>query len=170
MTPPVEGAFEPTKRKVNWFGLSLVGIFAVGGVLVILALAILLPAFSQAQLQNQNRRCASSLRALGRSLQLYVEANNDTYPLVDVPREFAPKMRGFRYICPRSRSEYRLNPGLVGQKASAVADPKNTLAIFEATREGKAQYPHEKKANGLFADGTVRQFGPNGLIAEPKPR
>lgn len=169
MTPPVEGSYEAPKRKINWFLMLIVGVIGFFLVILILGTLIVLPAIGRAQEVGQNRACQIRLRAVSRALEMYTVNNNDHYPLSIIPREFAPRMRGNRYFCPRTRGEFRFNEDLAGKTTSSVVDKKNTLLIFEANRDGKMPFEHQGKANGAFADGTVRSFSANDKLAAPIP-
>ncbi len=169
MTPPVEGSYDAPKRKVNWFLMLIIGVIGFCLVMMILGTVIVLPAIARAQEVGQNRSCVTRLRAVSRALEMYMVNNNDHYPLSIVPREFAPKMRANRYFCPRTRTEFRLNDALAGKTTSSVVDKKNTLVIFEASLDGKMHFEHQGKANGAFADGAVRPFGPEEKLASPSP-
>lgn len=169
MTPPVEGSYDAPKRKVNWFLMLIIGVIGFCLVMMILGTVIVLPAIARAQEVGQNRSCATRLRAVSRSLQMYTVDNNDHYPLSVVPKEFAPRMRANRYFCPRTRTEFRLNEGLAGRTTSSVNDKEHTLVLFEANRNGKLHFEHQGKTNGAFADGSVRAFGPKDILAAPSP-
>lgn len=169
MTPPVEGSFDRPRRKVPWFLILLICVVGFCLIMIALGTAIVLPAIARAQEVGQNRACISRLRILSRTLAMYTEANNDHYPLSILPQNFAPGMRANRYLCPRSRMDYHLNWKLAGKPVSSVTDKEKTLTIYEQAKDGTMIFPHSKKANGVFADGSVRSFGSDEKLSEPKP-
>jgi prepilin-type processing-associated H-X9-DG protein len=165
-----------SKGQLKGTGLAVAGIAipvasTVVVPIVMILLAILMPALGKVRCEAQRIRCETNLSSLGRAINIYAQENKDTYPSANswcnllvadgniVPDEF---------ICPSSnakisQSSYAININVAGKKVSEV--PPDVVLLFE-TNSGinPAGGPeilitenHQRDGcNILFADGHVK--------------
>src|ERR1039457_7067197 len=77
MGNPGQHLLKPTCQIKN--GFTLIEVLVVIAIIAILA-ALLLPALSRAKIQGQRTSCMNNLRQIGLLMQIYTDANNDTFP------------------------------------------------------------------------------------------
>ena len=68
------------KKGFNTRGFTLIELLVVIAIIAILA-AILFPVFAQAREKARSISCASNLKQLATSVLMYVQDNDETYPL-----------------------------------------------------------------------------------------
>lgn len=65
-------------------GFTLIELLVVIAIIAILA-SILFPVFARAREQARAASCISNLRQIGTALQMYMQDNDDCFPVVDIP-------------------------------------------------------------------------------------
>jgi len=85
--PPVIRAVTPQRGLPADVAFSLIELLVVIAVIAILA-ALLLPVISRSQEEGRATACVSNLHQIGVALQIYVDANNNTLPIMrDAPTD-----------------------------------------------------------------------------------
>lgn len=110
------------ENKKNVYGFTLIELLVVIAVIAILA-AILFPVFTKVQENAKTSSCLSNMRQIGNAMQIYMDSNNDTFPLDSHWSPFAVWLDALQqntksqllYRCPADKSKNFEKP-LVGNK------------------------------------------------------
>jgi prepilin-type N-terminal cleavage/methylation domain-containing protein len=84
-----------TRTKAGWRGFTLIELLVIIAIVGILA-AMLMPGLTKAKQQAQMTQCLSNLRQIGIGLELYVDANQQTFPPGD-SQQFNPNSEYWNY-------------------------------------------------------------------------
>jgi prepilin-type processing-associated H-X9-DG protein len=162
-----------SKGQLKGTGLAITGIViptisAIFLPILMILLAILMPALGNVKPLAQRIMCVANLSSLGTTMTVYTEDHNDMYPPADnwcalliADGNESP----FEFICPGSsavkgESSYAININVAGKKISGI--PPDTVVLFETNPgvnpaggpEILSTKNHQNNGcNILFADG-----------------
>lgn len=163
-------------------GFTLVELLVVMAIIAILA-GLLLPSLAGATERARSTVCLSNLRQVGVSLRLYLDENQDRFPIMQnrirhgtnapgtaIAEVLGPKLGNLQILkCPSDRqrwfedtgSSYFWNFLLNGQssaslKVMGLPVKENGIAVFSDQAEFHAARGPGKGKNHLYADGAVK--------------
>jgi prepilin-type processing-associated H-X9-DG protein len=161
-------------------GLAIAGICvsALFVLMVPIYAAMLLPALSRAKAKAQSISCVNNVKQLSLGVMMYATDHGDVCPAsnrwCDAIGPYVGS--GKPFVCPAgaagSRSHYAFNQKLGGRSTSKIANPAQTVMIFEADggwnasggRELMVRHPrHVTLVVVGFADGHVEQLSKSRL-------
>jgi len=177
------GRMDPEGQGLTAAG-RICGIISTGLSIVWLSIlvAILLPVFFTARGKAQEASCLSNEKQLALAMLMFAEDHNGQLPQADRwTDDILPYTKNINILrCPSDKSgeksSYAMNIALSGKKLEEIANPFETVLIFDTSRPGLcpaggpemvASPPrHQGKNNFAFADGHIKSceetppFGP----------
>jgi prepilin-type processing-associated H-X9-DG protein len=166
--------------RLSGNGLAIAGICvsALFVLMVPIYAAMLLPALARAKAKAQSINCVNNVKQLSLGVMMYATDHGDVFPLTNRWCDaIGPYVgSGKPFVCPAgtagSRSHYAFNQKLGGLSTSKIANPAQTVMIFEADggwnasggRELMVRHPrHVTLVVVGFADGHVEQLSKSRL-------
>lgn len=177
------GVMNPEGRGTTQAG-TICGIIAIplSVFSITILMAILFPVFMQARAKATQVSCLSNEKNLCLAMLMYVDDYDGTFPLADRWTEgLSPYMGSAKLLkCPDdksgAKSSYAMNAALSGKKESDIANPGQTVLLYETSAPGDSPSGgaedvaspgrHNRSNNFGFADGHCKwqkqtpEFGP----------
>jgi len=177
------GVMNPEGRGTTQAG-TICGIIAIplSVFSITILMAILFPVFMQAKEKAQQVSCLSNEKNLCLAMLMFADDHNDTLPQASRWMEdISPYMKETHELkCANdksnAKSSFAMNAALSGKKLGEIADPANTVLLYETSAPGDSPSGgaedvalpgrHNKGNNFAFADGHCKwqkqtpEFGP----------
>lgn len=117
--------------------------------------------FAGAKKAAQKTACLSNIKQLGIAVMIYLADHDDRFSMnaSKLKTTLNPYLKNDRLwtcpLTPKAGAAYSMNARLLGKSAAQLADPANTVMLYEGAK-GKLDFKHAGFAAVAFADGHAK--------------
>ncbi len=149
--------------RLSGQGMAIGGVVTSGCwlLMVPISLAILLPAVAKTREAMLGSGCQFQMQMVATTITQYAAENGGKLPKSTAEVTTTMTAMGLpssTFEC-KSGTKFILSPKVAGKSIESIANPSQTVLLFESTDGKTAAYPHDGYGYVAYVDGLVRKVG-----------